>query len=105
MSAETERMAIKTALLAPAGPITAWGVQKFLSDEPFVGAAALAIATMFVAGYVAIQEYDLPYEDEIIEIVSALDPEETEEAAKDVAEEVGDEVDDYTQDDDSETEG
>lgn len=92
MPASKQRMALKTALLAPAGTVMPWGVQKLLSGEPATGAAAIVIGTLFIGTFVAIQEVDLPYESEIIDTISGLSAGETTETAKDVAEQVGERV-------------
>lgn len=97
MPASKEKMALKTALLAPAGAIMPWGIQQLLSGEPAVGATALLIGTIFIAGYVAIQEYDLPYEEEIIDVIESWDADATEDVAKDVSERVGEKAEDVTE--------
>ena len=101
MPADKRKMALKAGLLAPAGTILPWGVQKALSGEPVVGTAAIVIGTLFIVGFVAVQEYDLPYEDEIVSIIESQDPAETADAAQDVSERVGEAADDYTDDSES----
>lgn len=97
MPASKRRMALKTALLAPAGTIMPWGVQRLLSGEPATGAAAVVIGAIFIFGFVAIQEYDLPYEQEIVDAIADQPPGETAETAKDVSEQVGEQVTDNTE--------
>jgi hypothetical protein len=62
-------MVLKAALLAPAGTIEAWGVQQLLSGDPVAGGVAMLIGVVFVAAFVALQEYDIPYEAEIVELI------------------------------------
>lgn len=69
MPASRTRMALKAALLAPAGTIEAWGVQQLLSGDPIAGGAAMVIGALFIVSYVAFQEYDIPYEAEIVELI------------------------------------
>jgi len=65
MPAHKSRM----VLLAPAGTIEAWGVQQLLSGAPVAGGVAMLIGVLFVAAFVALQEYDIPYEAEIVELI------------------------------------
>jgi len=69
MPAHKSRMVLKAALLAPVGPIEAWGVQQLLSGDPVAGGVAMLIGVVFVAAFVALQEYDIPYEAEIVELI------------------------------------
>jgi hypothetical protein len=62
-------MVLKAALLAPAGTIEAWGVQQLLAGDPVAGGVAMLIGVVFVAAFVALQEYDIPYEAEIVELI------------------------------------
>jgi len=69
MPAHKSRMVLKAALLAPAGTIEAWGVQQLLSGNPVAGGVAMLIGVVFVGAFVALQEYDIPYEAEIVELI------------------------------------
>jgi len=69
MPAHKSRMVLKAALLAPVGPIEAWGVQQLLAGDPVAGGVAMLIGVVFVAAFVALQEYDIPYEAEIVELI------------------------------------
>jgi len=62
-------MVLKAALLAPAGTIEAWGVQQLLSGDPVAGGVAMLIGVVFVGAFIAIQEHDIPYEAEIVELI------------------------------------
>jgi len=96
MPASTKRAAAKTVLLGPVAPIEAWGVQQISAGNVTTGLIAMLIGTAFVAAYVVLQEYDLPYESEIISAIdSKTTPDETAEGAQDVAEDVADAVNDY----------
>lgn len=90
MATNKSRMVLKAALLAPVGPIEAWGVQQLLNGDPVAGGAAMAIGVLFVGAFVAFQEYDLPYESEIIDLIEAnqdaLDEDDAKQLAKDVSE-------------------
>ena len=88
MPAHKSRMVLKAALLAPAGTIEAWGVQQLLSGDPVAGGVAMLIGVVFVAAFVAIQEYDLPYEDEIVEIIKQNRDALSEDSVKDISKEV-----------------
>jgi len=99
MPASKSHVAAKAALLAPVGPITAWGVQTALGGEPVTGTVAVFIGALFVTSFVAVQEYDIPYEQEIIDALASADTEETVETAKDVSERAGEYADQHTQGD------
>jgi len=90
MATNKSRMVLKTALLAPVGPIEAWGVQQLLSGDPVAGVTAMVIGALFVGAFVAFQEYDLPYESEIVDLIEqnrdAMDEDDAKQLAKDVSE-------------------
>jgi len=90
MATSKSRMVLKTGLLAPVGPIEAWGVQQLLSGDPVAGATAMVIGALFVGAFVAFQEYDLPYETEIIDLIEqnqdAFDEDDAKQLAEDVSE-------------------
>lgn len=92
MPANKSSVAAKTALLAPVAPIESWAVQQLLSGDVATGVAGMITGAVFVAAFVVVNEYDIPYEDEILSAVAASDPEETADTATDVAEAVGGEV-------------
>jgi len=89
MPAKRNRMALKAALLAPVGPIEAWGVQQVLAGETLTGGIAMTIGVLFVGAFVVIQEYDLPYEQEIVDTIVAnqdeIDADDVEDVSEDVA--------------------
>ena len=98
MPASKTKMAAKATLLAPVGPIMAWGVEQLLSGAPATGATALVIGTLLTVGFVAVNEYDIPYEDEILSIIQQnTSQEQVEEAAKDASEYVGEQVNEATE--------
>jgi len=103
MPAKRNRVALKAALLAPAGPVVAWGVQKMIAGEPLTGAVAVAIGMVFVAGFIVIQEYDLPYEQEIIDAITANQEQLEAENVTDVSEDVADRIRQETEDAESDT--
>ena len=69
MPAQNSRMVLKAALLAPAGTIEAWGVQQLLAGDPVAGGVAMLIGFVFVGAFIAIQEHDIPYEAEIVDLI------------------------------------
>ena len=89
MPAHKSRMVLKAALLAPVGPIEAWGVQQLLSGDPVAGGVAMIVGVLFVGAFVAIQEYDIPYEQEIVELIEqnpeAFSADNVEDLSKEVA--------------------
>lgn len=90
MQAKRSRMALKTALLAPSGSIVAWGVQRSISGDPIAGGVAVVMGIMFVGAYVAFQEYDIPYEEEIVALIEQNKDSLSEEAVQDISQEVSD---------------
>ena len=90
MATNNQRVAIKTALLGPGATLVAWGVQMLINGNPTTGAAGVAVGIAFFAGYVLLQEYDLPYEDEIRSLIAETDTEAATEVGKDAAEAVSD---------------
>jgi len=90
----TSRVAAKTALLAPVGPIEAWGVQQLLGGDPVAGAVAVVFGMALVGIFVALQEYDIPYEAQIIDAIATTDPEQTVDTATDVSERASEEIED-----------
>lgn len=98
MPAKQSRMALKAALLAPVGPIEAWGIQKVLAGEPLTGGIAVVIGILFVVGFVVIQEYDLPYEQEIVDTIAANDDQLTQENVAELSEDVADRIEQQQKD-------
>ena len=88
MPASKSRVALKAALLAPAGTIVAWGVEQLLSGDGVAGVTAMVIGVLFVVGYVGIQEYDLPYEEEIVALIEQNRDALSEESVQDISKEV-----------------
>jgi len=90
MPARKSRMVLKASLLSPVGPIEAWGVEQLLSGDPVAGAVAMGVGVLFVAAFVAIQEYDIPYEQEIVAAIvnnpDAFNAESVEGLSQEVAE-------------------
>lgn len=90
MPARKSRMALKTALLAPAGSLIAWGVQQAIAGDPVAGGVAAVVGVAFMAGFVVIQEYDIPYESEIVEIIRANGDKLNEDTIQNISKEVSD---------------
>lgn len=91
---DTNRAALKTALLAPSGPLFAWAIQTALNGNVATGVVGCAIGVAMVAGFVILEEKDIPYEDEIREIIGQVD---TETAAKEAAREAGERITEATE--------
>ena len=94
-------MAAKAALLAPVGPIMAWGVQRLLSGQTVVGVTAIIIGAMFTTGFVVVQEYDIPYEEEIIAALESASTDEKVDAAQEASERVGEYAESHAGDKDN----
>jgi hypothetical protein len=94
MALNTRSAIVKTSLLAPGGSLLSWGIQQLLGGDPYTGAAAVSIGVLLLGGFVILQERDVPYDDEIIEIVDRhlgeMTQDEIEYALKEVAESAGD---------------
>lgn len=69
MAIKSKRAVLKTALLAPGGTLLAWAVQMFINGEPVTAGVAGVIGALLIGGFVAVQEYDLPYEDEVVSVI------------------------------------
>ena len=69
MAINSKRAVLKTALLAPGGTLLAWGVQMLINGEPVTAGVACVIGTLLIGGFVAVQEYDLPYEEEVVDVI------------------------------------
>jgi len=65
MPVDNKRTILKTALLAPGGALLSWGSQQLIAGEPYVGGVGLVVGTLFIAGFVLLNEYDVPYQGEI----------------------------------------
>lgn len=85
-------MALKTALLGPAGPLIAWGVQQAAGGDPVAGGVAALVGAAFIVGYVVLQEYDIKYEEEIVKIIRANADRLDEDSVKEIAKEASDEA-------------
>jgi len=100
MPVKKRRTALKAILLAPVAPIEVWGVQELLAGDAVAGAVAILLGMSMVSVYVVVQEYDLPYEDEILAVVADGVTNETtevvEDTVKNVAERAQDEADGRT---------
>jgi hypothetical protein len=83
-------MVLKAALLAPVGPIEAWGVQQLLAGDAVAGGVAMLIGVLFVGAFVALQEYDIPYEQEIVELIEQNPDAFSADNVEDLSEEVSD---------------
>lgn len=71
MAVRKKKAALKTTLLASAGTVVSWGAQQITSGEPVYGLAAVVSGFVLIAGYVVLQEGDIPYDDRILELLAA----------------------------------
>ena len=97
-NAKTGRTVIKTVLPAPSAPIYAWAVQQISTGNRTAGFAAVGIATVMLLVYILMQEYDLPYEEEIIDVIdqSGIGQEDVEQAAQNAAERAAERINEET---------
>lgn len=93
MPVNEQRAVLKTALLAPGGMLLTWGVQLLIDGDPLTGVLGLLTGTLFIAGFVALEEYDIPYESEIVTLLESQDSDQVAETAQDAAESVSEEID------------
>jgi heme/copper-type cytochrome/quinol oxidase subunit 3 len=89
---KSDRAALKTALLAPSGPVFAWSIQTALAGDVVTGLIGCLIGVAMVAGFVVLEEKDIPYEAEIVELIAQAD---SERAAKEAAEAAGEKLSEY----------
>lgn len=93
MPVDNRRAILKTALLAPGGTLMSWGAQMLVDGDPATGGVGMVLGLAFFAGFVLIEEYDIPYESEILELLASQDTEAVVEAGKEASEQAGDEYD------------
>jgi hypothetical protein len=100
MPANKQRAALKATLLAPATALLAWGVNQFTAGNQETGVIAFAVGGLMYLLYTGIQEYDMPYEEEIVSVVTTagatLSTEDITDAVKEASKEGGDRVEDLT---------
>lgn len=94
MAVNKQRAALKTALLAPGTSLVTWGMQLLIDGQLYTGGAGVLVGVAFFAGFVLLEEYDIPYEDEIAEMIASQDNEAVTEAGEEVAEGVADAFED-----------
>lgn len=93
MPVNRQRAVLKTALLAPGGTLLTWGVQMLINGDPLTGGIGVLIGTLFIGGFVVVEEYDIPYEDEIVALIGSQDPDVIADAGKQAAENISEEAD------------
>jgi hypothetical protein len=100
MAVNTTSAVFKTALLAPGGTLLAWAVQQAITGEFLTAGIAMVIGLVFVGGFVVIQERDIPYEDEIAQILSqqleGVDSDDIAQALQNSSVDIADEVEERT---------
>lgn len=90
MPIDKQKVTIKTLLISAAVPLITYGGQMMIGGQTVQGGVAVALGVASVGVFVAFQEYDLPYEEEVREIVDSADI--TTEDVKDLTEEVADQI-------------
>jgi len=100
MAVKTTSAVFKTALLAPGGTLLAWAVQQAITGEFLTAGIAALIGAAFVAGFVVVQERDIPYEDEVAQILSqqleGVDSDDIAQALQNSSVDIADEVEERT---------
>lgn len=91
MPVDKRKVTIKTLLMAVAIPLIVFGVQMVLDGQVTQGGVVLVLGVVSVGVFVVFQEYDVPYEDEIRDIVRTSDI--TTEDVKGLAEAISSQVD------------
>lgn len=94
MPVSKRKVTIKTLLMAVAIPMFVFAIQLFTNGQPLQGGVAVVIGVAAIGVYVAFQEYDVPYEEEIRDLVKSTDI--TTEDVKGLSEEVTRQIDERT---------
>ena len=101
MPVNGKRAVFKTALLAPGGALIGWAVQQVVTGDLFVGGAGLLVGVLMIGGFVLLEEYDIPYEEEIANVLEkelqGYSQEEVTEIARNVSQRLGEEVEDRSE--------
>lgn len=94
MPVDKRKVTIKTLLISASVPLLAFGVERWVANEVTQAAVAFAMGVAFAAVYVAFQEYDVPYEEEIRQIVIDADitTEDLQELSEDMTSQVESDV-------------
>ena len=96
MPVNGKRAVFKTALLAPGGALIGWAVQQIVTGDLFVGGAGLLVGILMIGGFVLLEEYDIPYEQEIANVLEqelqGYSQEEVTEIARNVSQRLGEEA-------------
>lgn len=73
MPVDKRKVTIKTLLMAVAIPLIVFGIQMFISGQTLQGGVTVVIGVAAAGVFVAFQEYDVPYEEEIRALVKTAD--------------------------------
>lgn len=92
MPVDKRKVTVKTLLVSVAAPLLVFGVQLFIDGQTVQGAVAVVLGVAAAGVFVAFQEYDIPYEEEIRELVADADV--TTDEIKGVTDDLSSQVDD-----------
>lgn len=73
MPVDKRKVTVKTLLVAVAAPLLVFGVQLVIDGQMVQGAVAVVLGVAAAGVFVAFQEYDIPYEEEIRDLVAEAD--------------------------------
>jgi hypothetical protein len=94
MPVDKRKVTIKTLLMAVGIPLLVFGIQMFISGQPLQGGVAVAFGVAATGVFVAFQEYDVPYEEDIRALIKSTDI--TTEDVKGLSEEVTRQIEEMT---------
>lgn len=94
MPVDKRKVTIKTLLISVTVPLIVFGIQTVIDGQTVQGGIVLLLGIAAAGIFVTFQEYDVPYESEIREVVKSADI--TTEDVIDFTGEISDQVDDQS---------